>query len=175
MVVFGMGSGLVTPLINVIVQASVSQEETGVATSSQMYFRQIAQVIGVALFGVLFTTSYSSSFAGNLDEDVREAMPTAVYEELEGDATLALDPGRLEATRSEFLTAGGTAALFDRALDAQNEAVAVANKLLFLLSGIGGMILVALALALTEIPLRGRNPAPRLQEEKQPAAVSASR
>ena len=175
MIVFGMGSGLVTPLINVIVQASVSQEETGVATSSQMYFRQIAQVLGVALFGVLFTTSYTSSFAGNLDEEVRAAMPAPVYEELEGDATLALDPDRLEDTRSEFLAAGGTTALFDRALDTQNAAVAVANQRLFLLSGIGGLILVVLALALTEIPLRGRTPAPRPQEEEQPAAVSASR
>ena len=175
MVVFGMGSGLVTPLINVIVQASVSQEETGVATSSQMYFRQIAQVLGVALFGVLFTTSYTSSFAGNLDEEVRAAMPEAVYEELEGDATLALDPGRFEETRSSFLEAGGTVALFERALDAQKEAVAVANKRLFLISAIGGVLLVALSLALTEIPLRGRKSAPAPQEEEQPATASASR
>lgn len=175
MIVFGMGSGLVTPLINVIVQASVSQEETGVATSSQMYFRQIAQVLGVALFGVLFTTSYSSSFTGNVDDEVRAVMPVAVYEALEGDATLGIDRERMEAVRTEFLEAGGTVVLFERALDAQREAVAVANKRLFLLSAAGGVILVVLSLMLTEIPLRGRNPAPKPQDEEQPAAASASR
>ena len=175
MIIFGMGSGLVTPLINVIVQASVRQEMTGVATSSQMYFRQIAQVLGVALFGVLFTTSYSSSFAENLDEDVRAAMPVAVYEELEGDATVGIDPNRIEEVREEFLAAGGTEVQFERALGTQGEAVAVANQRLFLLSAIGGVILVVLSLALTEIPLRGRTPAKQTEAEEQPAVASASR
>ena len=174
LVVFGMGSGLVTPLINVIVQASVTQEMTGVATSSQMYFRQIAQVLGVALFGLMFTTSYTSSFAGNLDDDVRAAMPTAVYEALAEDATLGIDADRLEAVESEFLEAGGTAAMFEAALDTQREAVAVANQRLFLLSAVGGVILVVLSLLLTEIPLRGRTPAPA-KEEEQPAVAPASR
>ncbi len=173
MVIFGMGSGLVTPLINVIVQASVRQEETGVATSSQMYFRQIAQVLGVALFGVLFTTVYASSFAGNLDAETRAALPEAVYEELEDDATLALDEERFEATRAAFFEAGGAGVLFERALDTQREAVADANRLLFLLSAIGGVLVAALALALTEIPLRGRTPAPKPQEEERPAPASA--
>ncbi|MXW27006.1 MAG: MFS transporter [Dehalococcoidia bacterium] len=175
MIIFGMGSGFVTPLINVIVQASVRQEDTGVATSSQMYFRQIAQVLGVALFGVLFTTAYTTSFAGNLEQEVRAVMPAAVYEELEGDATLVLDEERFESTRAEFLEAGGTAALFDRALDTQKEAVAVANKRIFLLSAIGGLVLVLISLALTEIPLRGREPARTAEGDEQPATVSASR
>ena len=177
MVIFGMGSGLVTPLINVIVQASVSQEETGVATSSQMYFRQIAGVIGVALFGVLLTTTYSSSFTGNLDEEVQAAMPVAVFEELRDDATISIDAERMEEVRTVFLEAGGTQALFEQALGAQQEAAAVANQRLFLLSAIGGLILVLASLALTEIPLRGRAPTPREEGEgeEQPATASASR
>ncbi len=171
MVVFGLGSGLVTPVINVIVQASVAQELTGVATSSQMYFRQIAQVLGVALFGVIFTSSYSSSFAGNLDAEARAAMPVAVYEAFEDDATLGIDPERMDAIRAEFLAAGGSTALFERALGTQREAVAVANQRLFLLSAIGGVILVVLALALTEISLRGRA-SPPAEERPSPAAAS---
>lgn len=164
LIVFGIGSGLVTPVINVIVQASVSQEQTGVATSSQMYFRQIAQVLGVALFGAVFTASYGATFAGNLDTETRAALPVAVEEALEGDATLALDPERMDAARAAFLTAGGAPVLFERALDAQRDAVAVANRRLFLLSAIGGAVLVALSLALTEIPLRGRASPPRETE-----------
>ena len=175
MVIFGMGSGLVTPLINVIVQASVSQEETGVATSSQMYFRQIAGVIGVALFGVLLTTTYSSSFSGNLDEEVQAAIPAAVFEELRDDATISIDAERMEEVRTTFLEAGGSQTLFERALGAQQEAAAVANQRLFLISAIGGLILVLASLLLTEIPLRGREPESREEGEEQPAAASASR
>ena len=174
MVIFGMGSGLVTPLINVIVQACVRQEDTGVATSSQMYFRQIAGVIGVALFGVLLTTTYSSSFTENLDEEVQVAMPVAVFEELRDDATLSIDAERIEEVRTTFLQAGGSEVLFEQALGAQQEAAAAANQRLFLISAIGGLILVVLALAFTEIPLRGRTPS-REEAEEQPAAVSASR
>ena len=172
LIVFGIGSGLVTPVINVIVQASVSQEQTGVATSSQMYFRQIAQVLGVALFGAVFTASYGATFAGNLDVETRAALPVAVEEALEGDATLALDPERMDAARAAFLTAGGAPVLFERALDAQREAVAVANRRLFLLSAIGGAVLVALSLALTEIPLRGRASPPR-ETEAEGAGLAA--
>ncbi len=175
MVIFGMGSGLVTPLINVIVQACVRQEDTGVATSSQMYFRQIAGVIGVALFGVLLTTTYSSSFTGNLDEEARAVMPAAVFEELRDDATISIDAGRMEEVRAGFLQAGGSQSLFERALEAQRQAAAVANQRLFLISAIGGLILVLASLALSEIPLRGRNPAPKPPEEEQPATASASR
>ena len=157
MVVFGLGSGLVTPVMNVIVQASVSQEFTGVATSSQMFFRQIAQVLGVALFGVLFTTSYSNAFTDNLDAETRAVLPAAVYESFESDATLSVDPERLDEARTEFFAAGGTAVLFDRVIGTQREAVASATQLLFLVSALGGLIVVALSIALTEIPLRGKS------------------
>ncbi|MDE2670497.1 MAG: MDR family MFS transporter [Chloroflexota bacterium] len=175
MVIFGMGSGLVTPLINVIVQASVSQEETGVATSSQMYFRQIAGVIGVAVFGVLFTTTYSSSFTENLDEDVQEVMSVAVFEELRDDATISIEEERMEDVRTRFLEEGGSESLFERALGAQQVAAAAGNQRLFFISAIGGLILVIASLALTEIPLRGRSPAPDEEGEEQPATASASR
>ena len=164
-----------TPLINVIVQACVRQEDTGVATSSQMYFRQIAGVIGVALFGVLLTTTYSSSFSENVEEEVQAAMPVAVFEELRDDATLSIDAERIEEVRTTFLQAGGTEALFEQALGAQQEAAAAANQRLFLISAIGGLVLVVLALAFTEIPLRGRTSTPREAEDEQPATASASR
>lgn len=176
LVVFGIGSGLVTPIVNVIVQASVAPEQVGVATSSQMYFRQIAQVLGVALFGAVFTTSYAASFAGNLDAETRAALPAPVHRALEDDATLALDPGRMAEARARFLATEGDPALFERALDAQREGVAAANRRLFLFSAIGGAALVALALALTEIPLRGRAPSPRAEDADAPAlATDASR
>ena len=51
----------------------------------------------------------------------------------------------------------------------------MANQRLFLLSAIGGVILVVFSLLLTEIPLRGRTPAKAKEGEEQPAVASASR
>ena len=174
MVVFGVGSGLVTPVMNVIVQSAVAQEFTGVATSSQMFFRQRSRgVLGVALFGVLFTTSYSSSFADTVDPEVAATFPAAVYEAFEDDATLAIDTARMEGLEEEVLAAGGSAALFDRALDAQRGAVATATQRLFLISGLGGLIVVALAATMREIALRGKAPAPPPTEEEAALAPAA--
>lgn len=102
-------------------------------------------------------------------------MPVAVFEELRDDATISIDAERMEEVRTAFLEAGGSPGLFGRALEAQQEAAAVANQRLFLISAIGGLILVLASLALTEIPLRGRAPAPAPESEEQPAPASASR
>ncbi|MFN0094573.1 MAG: MDR family MFS transporter [Dehalococcoidia bacterium] len=158
MVVFGLGSGLVTPVMNVVVQSAVPQAMTGVATSSQMFFRQIAGVLGVALFGVLFTTTYSSSFRDELGKS-GTAVPEGVVASFSRDATLALDPVRLRAVEDDLAAAGGGAVEFEAARSAQREAVASATSLLFLVSAIGGVIVVALGLMLRQIPLRGRVPA----------------
>ena len=82
-------------------------------------------------------------------------MPVAVFEELRDDATISIDAERMEEVRTTFLEAGGSQTLFERALGAQQEAAAVANQRLFLISAIGGLILVLASLLLTEIPLRG--------------------
>jgi EmrB/QacA subfamily drug resistance transporter len=164
MVVFGLGSGLVTPVMNVVVQSAVGQQYTGVATSAQMFFRQIAQVLGVALFGVLFTSTYSSSFDDRLDNGVGDALPGGVYAEFRDDPTLALDADRFAAIRDEVTAQSGGEELLTTVLASQREAVATATRRLFFASAIGGLVVVAVALTLKEIALRPRaQPAPAEQ------------
>jgi EmrB/QacA subfamily drug resistance transporter len=171
MVIFGLGSGLVTPVMNVIVQSAVGQQYTGVATSSQMFFRQIAQVLGVALFGVLFTTTYSNAFAHNLGTETRAALPPAVYAAFEGDPTLPLDERRWTAVTGEVLALDDGEALLAATVATQRQAVARANERLFLWAGIGGVLVVLLAVGLREIPLRAK--APPKAEEPGEATVPA--
>jgi MFS family permease len=163
MVIFGLGSGLVTPIMNVIVQNAVGQQYTGVATSSQMFFRQIAQVLGVALFGVLFTTSYSSSFADHVSLDTRAALPSAVYNAFESDPTLPLDERRWSVVTGQVLAQEGGEALLATTVAAQRVAVARANERLFLWAGVGGVLVVVIAVGLREVPLRAKPP-PKAEE-----------
>lgn len=153
MVIFGLGSGLVGPTISVIVQSCVGQELMGVATSSRQFFMQIGQVLGVAVFGLIFTTTYSSSFSGDISSQAKATLPPAVYQQFQ-DPTLALDPlayGKVTATVRAL--PNGDAVLND-AITSQKDAVATAIRRLFLGSTIAGVVVVALAVTMKEIPLR---------------------
>ena len=44
----------------VSVQASVTWQERGVATSASMFMRMVGQALGVALFGAVFNTGCSA-------------------------------------------------------------------------------------------------------------------
>lgn len=153
MVLFGLGSGLVGPTISVIVQSCVGQELMGVATSSRQFFMQIGQVLGVAIFGLIFTTTYASSFSGDISSQTRATLPTAAYQEFQ-DPTLALDPvAYTKVTETVRALPNGDAALQDAATS-QKHAVATAIQRLFLGSTLAGIVVVILAITMKEIPLR---------------------
>jgi len=153
MVVFGLGSGLVGPTISVIVQSCVGQELMGVATSSRQFFMQMGQVLGVAIFGLIFTTTYASGFSGAISSQTRATLPPDVYQEFQ-DPTLALDPlAYAKVTETVRALPGGDAVLQD-AVTSQKDAVATAIRRLFLGSTLAGIVVVVLAVTLKEIPLR---------------------
>lgn len=154
MVISGLGGGMIGPLMSVVIQNSVSHEFMGVATSSRQFFMQISQVIGVAVFGVIFTTSYAHTFTRQAT-DVRDSIPAVAYAEFQ-DPTLALDPRRYAAVRSTILALpdGRGETVLAEAREAQKDAVTVAIRRLFFVSlGIGG-VLVFLAATIREIPIR---------------------
>lgn len=152
MVLSGLGGGMIGPLMSVIIQNAVSHEFTGVATSSRQFFMQIAQVVGVAIFGVIFTTSYTTTFTADT-ANVRAAVPAATYQQFQ-DPTLALDPKRFVAAREATLAVPGGQALLDEALAAQKDAVTTGIRRLFLGSLSLAAVMLFLALTIREIPIR---------------------
>lgn len=153
MVLFGLGSGLVGPTISVVVQSSVGQELMGVATSGRQFFMQIGQVLGVAVFGLIFTTSYASSFSAEIPQQTRLQIPADAYASFQ-DPTLPLDPIHFDAVRQEVVALPGGQAMFDDAVGSQKRAVATAIERLFLGSTFAGIVVVGLAIVMREIPLR---------------------
>ncbi len=67
LVVTGLGLGPTMSLFNMVVQNAVSTRETGVATSTFQFCRQIGSTVGVAVFGTLLTQ--------HLMTDLRERVP----------------------------------------------------------------------------------------------------
>ena len=146
-------SGLVGPTISVISQSSVPQERMGVATSGRQFFMQIGQVMGVAILGVVFATSYVSSFEKDLPATARAQMPADVYQGFT-DPTLPLDPKRFNAARDEILLLPDGQLVLDQAVLAQRTAITSATDRIFLGAVLGAIVVVILAITIREIPLR---------------------
>ncbi len=115
---------------------------------------QISQVIGVAVFGVIFTTSYSTTFTDDTAR-VREAIPAVAYAEFQ-DPTLALDPARYAAVRATVLALpdGRGESVLSEALEAQKDAVTVVIRRLFFVSLGIGAVMMFLAATIREVPIR---------------------
>ena len=65
MVVVGLGLGPSFPLYTLAVQNAVEPRKIGQATSAVQFFRQIGQVIGVAIMGTVFSTTLTHNIQQN--------------------------------------------------------------------------------------------------------------
>jgi MFS family permease len=154
MAIFGLGGGLVGPTISVIVQSAVPQSLMGVATSSRQFFMQIGQVMGVAIFGVIFTATYSSAFTSDISTGTAAVLDQAGATEQFHDPTLAIDPAGTRRVQEELSSRPGGQQALAEATSAQKTAVATATERLFLGSSLAGLVVLAIAIAMKEIPLR---------------------
>lgn len=154
MFIFGLGGGLVGPTISVIVQSCVPQSLMGVATSSRQFFMQIGQVMGVAIFGLVFTTTYGSAFTSDISAQTATTLREANAIEQFHDPTLALDERGIAKVKEELASQPGGAAALADATASQKEAVSTATNRLFLGSMLAGIVVLAVAIAMQEIPLR---------------------
>ena len=85
---FGAGLGLIMQIIVLVVQNAVPATEVGTATSTNNYFREVGASLGVAIFGVMFTTRLSENLLRVFTD--AGADPAAA-----GQATSTLDPATL--------------------------------------------------------------------------------
>lgn len=154
MFIFGLGGGLVGPTISVIVQSCVPQSLMGVATSSRQFFMQIGQVMGVAIFGLVFTTTYGSAFSSDISADTAATLRDANAIEQFHDPTLALDERGIAKVKEELASQPDGAAALADATASQKDAVSTATNRLFLGSMLAGIVVLAVAIAMQEIPLR---------------------
>jgi len=114
---------------------------------------QIGQVMGVAIFGLIFTTTYASSFSGDLSLQARTQLPNDAYQQFQ-DPTLALDPLALARVTQEVQALPNGDAVMSDAVASQKNAVAAAIRRLFIGSTLVSIVVVVLAVTMKEIPLR---------------------
>ena len=134
MVVIGMGIGSSMPIVNLVLQNSVSHNMLGVVSSSAQFFRQIGGTLGVAIFGTLVTNQLQASLDRELGQDIIAQTPPNLIETLEEPRTL-LSPDALDRLEAGFLALGsGGAELYERSVEAMRLAMADAVGLVFIAS-----------------------------------------
>lgn len=149
----GLSAGLVMPVAQVIIQGSVAQSEQGVASSARQFFMQISQVMGLAILGVAFTSSYGSGFQ-SASASFASELPPAAYAAFESDPTLALDASRFGPIRAEIVGRPGGEQLLAQTLEAQRVGVARGIDAVFTGTFVSGALILAICLSLREIALR---------------------
>jgi MFS family permease len=149
----GLSAGLVMPVTQVIISGAVSQAEQGVANSTRQFFMQIAMVMGLAILGLVFTTSYSRGF------EVRSAafaqqLPPAAYAAFEKDPTITLDEHRWAPIGALITAQPDGEALLARTRAAQRAAVADSMSNIFTATLGASILILVICLTLREITLR---------------------
>lgn len=147
------------PVTQVIIQGSVSQQEQGIASSARQFFLQIAQVMGLAILGLIFTTSYASGFAAN-SEGFAQTLPPVAHAAFSEDPTITLDAKRYRPIESSILAQPDGTALLEKTREAQRNGVARGIDGVYTGSLIAGLIILAVCLTLREIPSGAHSTSP---------------
>ncbi|MFN0148055.1 MAG: MDR family MFS transporter [Dehalococcoidia bacterium] len=160
MVILGLGFGAMMPPLSLAVQNAVSHEYIGVASSTNQFFRQVGSVFGIAVFAVILTNSYESSFQDELSADAKAQLGPerlAIF----NDPTVALNERQFALVTASIREEPGGPELVAAATAAQRESVAAAVRDIFTVATVVAALGILLLLLLKEVPLRRDNaPAP---------------
>jgi EmrB/QacA subfamily drug resistance transporter len=69
MVIFGVGFGVVSPVLMIAVQNAVERKDLGTASAAAGFFQSLGSAIGVAVFGTLLNHQLSANLARELPPD----------------------------------------------------------------------------------------------------------
>ncbi|ALC91158.1 MFS transporter [Bacillus sp. FJAT-18017] len=103
--IIGLGMGLTSTAFIVLIQSTVSWQQRGIATASNMFMRNLGNTIGAALLGGILNSRFSAYLADKgdegegltldsanilLDKAERENLPAGVLEILQEGLTISL-------------------------------------------------------------------------------------
>jgi len=158
MFITGLGIGPSLSVFTIVIQSVVPFEKLGVATGSLTFFRQIGGSVGLAIVGTIFGSSFADKLAPQLQAagvppDV--ATQVATRAAAGGGSQLTAAGTDLSQVLAQFLPPD----LVPKVIAGLHEAfsLAIADTFWF---GLGATVLalIAVVVALPEVPLRGMVP-----------------
>jgi EmrB/QacA subfamily drug resistance transporter len=171
MVVLGLGLGVSMSVFTVIVQNQYPTQRLGEVTAGLQFFRSIGSTVGLAVFGSLLNSRFSSALASNLPAPLK-ALDRGPAAKTFGNPQVLLSAGARTQLSARLSHAGPQGhALFESFMNAVRQALSTSISGLFLL---GVMLMIAglvVVVFLKEVPLRRTHTLP----EPQPPEQAASR
>ncbi len=170
MVVLGLGLGPTMPLLTLAVQNAVPFQRVGAATAGRQFFTQIGGAIGLAIFGVVLSTTLTvqlqrelAPLLARLPAEARQQIDLTRLRSGYGSAAAVRAPARAAGPATTSTAPGpGTLppAVAGQVRQAVRRAFAVSVTRIYTFAG--GLAVVALLVltALPEIPLRRTNAPP---------------
>ncbi len=143
MLLMGASMGTLMPLYSLIMQNALPFKLLGAGTATNQFFRQMGAAIGVALFGALVVSGFSSQLTN--------AFPTG-FDGLKERPETLLNPERLEQFRQSVeQQAPGTS---EAVIQTAREALAVPVNDVFLYAAIVMLVVLALGVVLPRVKFR---------------------
>ncbi|MCM8749657.1 MFS transporter [Thermomicrobiaceae bacterium CFH 74404] len=154
MVVTGLGIGTTMSLFTIVVQNAFPMQVLGEVTAGLVFFRSIGGTLGAAILGSVLTNRFTSAFATNLPEPVRQRL-TPEQLGLLRDPQALVSVEALARLREAFGQLGPAGLqLVDQVLLALRLSLSSAITELFTVGAIFLGLALLVTAAIPEIPLR---------------------
>jgi EmrB/QacA subfamily drug resistance transporter len=154
MVVLGLGLGVSMSVFTVIVQNQYPTQRLGEVTAGLQFFRSIGSTVGLAVFGSLLNSRFSSALFAGLPAPLK-ALDRGPAAQTFGNPQVLLSAGARERLGTQFSRFGPQShSLFDAFMSAVRHALSTSITSLFVLGVVLMVAGLVVVLFLKEVPLR---------------------
>ncbi|KAB8144084.1 MFS transporter [Chloroflexia bacterium SDU3-3] len=169
MFVLSLGMGMIMPLTTLSVQASVSPQSMGVATSATQFIRSIGATVGTALIGTLVTNGYRANLASHAAQGTPSEALTALHA-----PNALINQQKLQELTQIMSGLPNGAQLTQALLGTARQVLADAIRSGFLLALGAGLLAVLGALLMTNLHLDDAHRSPGPGAEHAPTPLAAA-
>ncbi|HEV3461161.1 MAG TPA: MDR family MFS transporter [Candidatus Dormibacteraeota bacterium] len=155
-VLVGLGLGVTMPLYINAVQSALPMRYLGVGTSQFQFWRNVGGTAGAAILGTILAQRLPDAISSQI---ARVNLPPAFKNALGNSASnpnALLDPAKIAAAKAKL--SPQLAPLFDQAMHAVRQALALTLHDLFLIAMALSAVALIATLFMPDVPLRSRQP-----------------
>jgi EmrB/QacA subfamily drug resistance transporter len=156
-IIAGLGTGAMMPIVTLVVQNAVPYQFLGTATSGIQFFRSIGQTIGVAIYGSIVVARLELEIPRQLTSDMSAPLSPASAALVRNPRTWlnSILPDQLQQELASSTVHGES--LMTAIPHALRDAFAASLHDVFLVCGVMAVLIVIAVLTLQEVPLRQSN------------------
>jgi hypothetical protein len=168
-VLVGLGLGVTMPLYINAVQSALPQRYLGVGTSQIQFWRNVGGTVSSAVLGSILAQRLPGAITSEIAKLNLPAAFAGVLGKSAGNPNQLLDPAQIAATKAKL--PAQLAPLYDQAMHAVRQALALTLHDLFLIAIVLSAIALVASLFMPDVPLRSRQPQRQVPLSEMPTSA----